>query len=277
MAAANEAYIQSEARAGKGRFMRLPALVQGLLLVLIVSLVGLLPPTVLDEVGVGLTPRVPWVAPVALAWMWLAWRILSRPGWRRDHLCVEHLQLSRWWTALAALAAGTGAIHAARMLSIRWIGEGDTRLPDISGYSTSVLLSSFLVTALTAGLFEEAAYRGFLRSVLEERYGGRLAIIFSALAFALAHISRGRGYFVVLPFVFVFGCLYGVVARRTGSILPGAVVHFGYNLLRLFERWLAPSPWFGTGGLAMVGIALTAMTLLLLPRRQELGTGIREK
>jgi len=46
-------------------------LFQGLLLVMGVTLVGILPPTIMDEIRVRLTPDIPWVALVALIWMWL--------------------------------------------------------------------------------------------------------------------------------------------------------------------------------------------------------------
>jgi len=123
------------------------------------------------------------------------------------------------------------------MADLRWLSLPDVRIPSLPACSVSVLLSSFLVTALAAGVFEEAGYRGYLRRVLEERYGPKAAILLSALCFTLAHLSRGPGFFAALPSAFLFGCLYGMVAWKTGSILPGAVMHCSYNLARLLTGW----------------------------------------
>jgi membrane protease YdiL (CAAX protease family) len=142
------------------------------------------------------------------------------------------------------------------MAALRWLAVPDVPIPDLPACSASVLLSSFLVTALAAGLFEEAGYRGFLRKVLGERYGAHAAIAISALIFMIAHLSRGREYHVVLPLVFLFGWLYGLIAWKTGSILPGIVVHFSYNFVRLLERWLAPPTHLGTGLMAGTGLGL---------------------
>jgi membrane protease YdiL (CAAX protease family) len=169
--------------------------------------------------------------------MWLVWRFLERPGWRRDHLAAGKLSFRRWIIALTALAAGTGAIHWFRVASLRWLGLPDVRVPSLPACSVSVLLSSFLVTALAAGLFEEAGYRGYMRLILEERYGPKAAIILSALFFTIAHLSRGPGFFAALPSAFLFGGLFGLVAWKTGSIRPGGIVHCSYNLVRLLAGW----------------------------------------
>ena len=242
---------------------RLPALLRGVLILLAIIALGIFPPTILDEIGVRLTPELPWVAPVALAWMWLVWRYLDRPGWRREHLGAKRLTSGQWLFALATLATGTGAIHAFRMALLRWIAAADVSLPNLPLLSTSVLLSSFLVTALSSAMFEEAGYRGYFLRVLEERYGWKTAVILSALFFMLAHVSRGHAFLVVLPFAFLFGCLYGMVAWKTGSILPGVFVHFSYNSARLLERWLSPQAYLGAKVLMMLGLVLAGATWII--------------
>jgi membrane protease YdiL (CAAX protease family) len=152
-------------------FRRLPTLVQGLLVLLTIIAVGIVPPSILDEFAVRATPKLPWVAPIALTWMWLVWRYLDQPGWRREHLSAKRLTGRQWLFALAALGAGTGAMHSLRMALLRWLGAPDVSLPNLPLLSVSVLLSSFLVTALSAALFEEAGYRGYFQRLMEERYG----------------------------------------------------------------------------------------------------------
>jgi membrane protease YdiL (CAAX protease family) len=107
----------------------------------------------------------------------------------------------------------------------------------------------------------------------EERYGWKTAIILSALVFMLAHISRGRTFLVVLPLAFLFGCLYGMVAWKTGSILPGVFVHFSYNSARLLERWLSPQAYLGTKMLAVLGLALAGATWIIFRGLPKDGAG----
>jgi membrane protease YdiL (CAAX protease family) len=152
---------------------------------------------------------------------------------------------------------------------LRWLGAPDVSLTNLPLLSANVLLSSFLVTALSAALFEEAGYRGYFQHLLAERYGSKTAILLSAFIFMLAHISRGRAFFVVLPLVFLFGCLYGMVAWKTGSILPGVIVHFIYNFARLLERLLSPQVYLGTQVLGALGLALASGTWIIFRRLPE--------
>jgi len=238
------------------RVQRIAPLLRGVLWVLAITTVGVLPPTILDEIGVRRTPRVPWVAPVAIAWMAFAWWLFSRPGPRRDHLSARRLPLRPWLVAFAILLAGTAAIHMLRMLGLRIFNVADVRIATLPACSASVLLSSFVVTALSAAVFEEAAYRGYLIRELLPHYGWKWAIGISALLFTAAHLTRGRDFIVVLPLVFGFAWLYGVVAWRTGSIIPGIVVHFSYNFARLLGRWRAPEIHITAPVLVSMGLVL---------------------
>jgi membrane protease YdiL (CAAX protease family) len=249
------------------RFLdRIPRLVLGVLVVLAISAAGLLPVTVLDDIGVRISPRVPWQAPIALLWMGLAWWYLDRPGWRREHLGAGRVPWRSFSGGLTALVAGTAAIHAFRMAALRAFALSDVTVPDVSSYSIAVLLSSFFITAVAAGLFEEAAYRGYLQRILFERHGPFAAITLSALVFATAHLSRGSEYDAALPFAFVFGCFYGFIAWKTGTIVPGVIVHSTYNVARFLELWLVPQPVLSATALLEVG-AILAVTAAWLTHR----------
>lgn len=242
---------------------RIVPLLRGILWVLAITAVGIVPPTILDEIGVRRTPRVPWVGPIAIAWMTFAWWLLNRPGTRRDHLSAKRLPPRKWLLALSILLAGTAAMHALRILALRIFNVADVRTAALAGCSTSVLLSSFVVTALSAAVFEEAAYRGYLIRELQPHYGWKWAIGISALLFTAAHLTRGRNFLVVLPLVFGFAWLYGAVAWRAGSIIPGIAVHFGYNFVRLLGRWRGPEIHVKSPLLVAAGLVLLSAASLL--------------
>lgn len=98
--------------------------------------------------------------------------------------------------------------------------------PDLSPYpTTSLRLSLLLVGPLVSGVVEEAAFRGYMQSQLE-RFGQVVAIGVTAAVFVLAHATHGLAMLAqVAPGYFVAGVLYGLLAWRSGSILPGIVVH----------------------------------------------------
>ena len=60
---------------------------------------------------------------------------------------------------------------------------------------------------------------------LEPRRGGATAILLSSLAFAAAHVGQGMAW---VP-LFFFGLVVGYLARQTGSIVPGIILHGLFN------------------------------------------------
>ena len=82
---------------------------------------------------------------------------------------------------------------------------------------------AFVANAVAIALFvpivEEAACRG-LGFRLLEAYGQGVAIVGSAIAFALAH-----GAVIDLPWVLVTGLGLGYLRSRSGSLYPGIVLH----------------------------------------------------
>ena len=89
--------------------------------------------------------------------------------------------------------------------------------------------ASVLVLALMPAITEEIAFRGYILSGLERAYRPRTAILLSAFLFAFLHamISLFQQFFPAA----LLGLILGVVAYRTGSLWPGAVLHFVNNAL----------------------------------------------
>ncbi|HVV57296.1 MAG TPA: type II CAAX endopeptidase family protein [Gaiellaceae bacterium] len=74
---------------------------------------------------------------------------------------------------------------------------------------------------------EELTFRGLGVSLLE-RFGRWPAILLVGVVFGLAH-----GLVVSLPVLMVFGAVLAWVRVRTGSVLPGMVLHGTFNLIAL--------------------------------------------
>src|SRR5207249_3254564 len=81
------------------------------------------------------------------------------------------------------------------------------------------------------------AFRGFILNGLRRRFRPWTAIFLSSFLFALSHMN----VFQFLP-AFCLGVVLGVLALRTGSILPGMGFHLLHNGLVIgsvwFQAWL---------------------------------------
>lgn len=204
---------------------------------LLIALAGIGPWVTLAGQNATVRPDLPWAALVTgaylialLAWLGGAGPPPSSAEQRRDLLGL--------WPARPRLdhtASGltTGAIVALLGgLYVAWIAIGQlSAVPDLSAYpTTSYRISLFVMGAITAGVVEEAAFRGYMLRGLERHDPGN-ALWITSLVFAASHITQGLGAVLMLgPGLFVASLLYGMLARRTGTILPGIVIHIAGDL-----------------------------------------------
>ena len=113
----------------------------------------------------------------------------------------------------------------------RFIQLGDSPMP---------LWVVWLVIGLTPGICEELFFRGLVFSGFR-RMGAWPAILVTALLFALAHASIYR----LMP-SFILGVLLGILRWRSGSILPGILMHATNNgLIGTMAQREDVAAWFG--------------------------------
>jgi membrane protease YdiL (CAAX protease family) len=94
----------------------------------------------------------------------------------------------------------------------------------------------YVTIGLLAPLTEELVMRGaILRSLLKDMRPW-LAIVLSALLFALVHMNP-----VQMPHAFLIGLLLGWMYWRTGSILPGVAYHWANNSVAFVLYHFYPS------------------------------------
>jgi membrane protease YdiL (CAAX protease family) len=146
-----------------------------------------------------------------------------------------------WWFPVAIGAATvTYAIATAAVLAI------DTyfKLHDLN-YLESFTQGGWsfpwavLGICVMPGIFEELAFRGVIFGALQRVLGSGEALLVSALMFAILHLSVPS-----MPHLFLMGLALGWLRLRTGSLLPGMLMHFTHNLLVLLaERNGSVLPW----------------------------------
>lgn len=199
---------------------------------LLVALAGVVPWILFARLNATVRPDLPWAALATAVYLvaLLSWLNGIGPPRATAMLRRDLLNLSPTGAKPEPNAGGlsTGAIVALLAgLYGAWIVVGwMTPIPDLTAYSTSSYRwSMFLMGPVTAGVVEEAAFRGYMQRGLE-RVDPANALWITSVVFAASHITHGLGAVVLLgPGLFAVSMLYGSLARHVGSIVPGMVIH----------------------------------------------------
>jgi len=184
----------------------------------------------------------PWFVPAMAAFLaagvsWLKWgtrprygREARRSGVRLNPVAprIFLFSLLAGWTTFFS---GAFAYVAYRMLSGLG-GEVPMTIPP--GPRISVL-SGLAMAAIVAGVVEEISVRGFMQGRLEKAFGVVPAIIVSGFVWALFHTNHSYFDAKLIDIATWFGIFFavsailGTIASVTDSVLPGMVVHAGFD------------------------------------------------
>lgn len=206
---------------------------------LLILAAGLLPWTLLAQVNARIRPDRPWAALVTVAYLGilLAWLHGFGPPMRTAHQRRKTLRL--WPPQRPSDAHGLTSevvVVLLALLYVAWIAiSRGSPMPDLNAYPTTFYRwSLFIMGAVTAGVVEEVAFRGYMQAGIE-RHHRENAIWLTSLVFVASHITQGTGALLIMgPGLFIASMLYGALARRTGTILPGMVIHVLGDLARVY-------------------------------------------
>jgi uncharacterized protein len=198
-----------------------------------IAAIGLAPWVASIRMNMRVEPETPWAAATTICWLVIMLLWLGGAGWPRRAAAFRRFHLRLWRPEPGAwsgdnLAAILGLCCALVGLTAIWILMSSGRAPaDLSEYpAPAIPLSILIVGPLVAGVVEEAAFRGYMQSHLE-RIGPTFAILVTSAAFTLLHATHGLIYLLaVAPGFFLASVVYGYLALKSGSILPGMVLHF---------------------------------------------------
>lgn len=202
-----------------------------------IQVIGTLTWVVLARLNARVRPDWPWAgaATIAVLVVMILW--LDGRGWPRRTSASRRFHLRLWRPDEGAwrgeqLATIMSLIAVMIGLSVAYVLSGTSRPPiDVSVYPTTAFRFSVLVMGpAVAGVVEEAAFRGYMQSHLE-RIGPMFAILVTSALFTLIHASHGLAYLLaVAPGFFLASLVYGGLAWKSGSILPGMLLHFAGDL-----------------------------------------------
>lgn len=124
-----------------------------------------------------------------------------------------------FWCVLAAIGTIIPSV---------WMQEQIPEMPDILESTFNSLMSQplgYMLIGVFAPVVEEVVFRGaILRALLGWTKSHWIAIIISAVMFSLIHFNPAQ-----MPHAFLLGLLIGWMFYRTGSIIPGILLHFVNN------------------------------------------------
>jgi membrane protease YdiL (CAAX protease family) len=114
-------------------------------------------------------------------------------------------------------------------------GQEQSVVNDLSNSHGAKLVVLVLVAGFIAPVAEETLFRGLLLRSLRRRYSVEVAIVVSALAFALAHLlgDASLGVLAIVPALAILGVVNGIAAVWTGDLSLSIPIHMGFNLVTL--------------------------------------------
>ncbi|MFO0889576.1 MAG: ABC transporter permease subunit/CPBP intramembrane protease [Isosphaeraceae bacterium] len=199
------------------------------------------------------------------------------------------------WPEPRYFALAVGFVVALNPLvnQLRWLVERWFPISSLIKQSVEQLMSqspslpvAIAVFALLPAVCEEIAFRGFILSGLQDRRRNRSAVVLSALMFGFLHVLLS--VFQQLFNATLLGVVLGMLAIRSGSLLPCILFHFLNNSfalvqsswIRLLEdvgaaRWIYRNPADGLyhGPWLILSLVVSAALLVYL---QKLGRKGRE-
>ena len=121
-----------------------------------------------------------------------------------------------------------------------------------------------IAIVIMAPIVEELLFRGAIEGHLLRKWKHPAgAIVFSSLVFGVVH-----GNWVQAPFAFVIGLALGWMYYRTGSLLPGILMHFVNNSTAVLGFLITDNPdatmvsEYGPQGAAWMAVAGAVVTVL---------------
>ena len=194
---------------------------------------------------------VPWaILPMAL-YLWAYWQVIGG-SWRastgaatrRAHLRAKALPAGVWGPALAAGALGFAALLALLVVAARLV-----RLPSALPITTppempaATALLLITMASIVAGVTEEAAFRGYMQSMVEWRYGVTVAILANGTLFGLLHFgNHPADVLLMLPYYIAVSAVYGGLTWAADSILPALTLHVLGDVAVLTRWWATGRP-----------------------------------
>jgi membrane protease YdiL (CAAX protease family) len=212
------------------------------------------------------TIPAPWsILPMIVA-LW-AYLKFFRGGWgsgkgteiKKINFRAIKLSPTIWKSGIAAAIVFVIIVQASFVITFRLLDFPSERFTAdykiLDSMPLWVAWAVLIMGSIVAGICEETGFRGYMQTPLEKKYGPRTAIIITSIIFMLIHLSHSWAL-PILPHIFFASVLLGILAYKTGSLIPGII---GHSILDIFDY----SIWWSdiTGGFQKQTIFRTGIDL----------------
>jgi len=176
-------------------------------------------------------PGVPWSLPATLLVMAAFWYYFTGGGYpaatravRQEATRLKSLPWPIWRAVVLPLLLSLVTVTSLRLALPSILSVEAPKIAiDLSSYPVATVIGLLVSLALSAGIAEEVAFRGYLQQPLEEAYGIVPALLLTGFAFWLAHADKAT--LTHLPFHLVASIVLGLSAYLTKSLLPAIIGH----------------------------------------------------
>jgi membrane protease YdiL (CAAX protease family) len=222
-------------------WFRIPLAIRAILIGLFVSTIGT---TAWPVIGTLIPPPISIL--IMIVFFWLYWKYFSGSWWpkitveaRSNSFRSIKLSPNLWKWGLVAAALFVILAQSSFVITFRLIdfpAESFT-----SGYNVDTLplwLAWLFVvmSSLVAGIFEETGFRGYMQVPLEEHYGPGVGVTIVSILFIVVHLHQT--WLPPLLFqIFALSVLLGILAYKSGSLIPGMIAHVAMDIFNFSYWW----------------------------------------
>jgi len=210
---------------------KLPVIVRGIIVGMIVQILGVMPIFWLLMANVQRSNEVPWAFFVGLIYLWVFWSYIKGKGWPNSTSKVrsKYVRFNTMDAKLRTWSIISGFLFTLTLagmiiwswLLVSWPTAQAELLQTFVASPKWTIIPLLALGALSTGIVEESAYRGYMQVPIENRHGPAIGIGVVAVVFALSHPLPPT----IVPFFIVGSLGWGVLAYLANSTLPGMIFH----------------------------------------------------
>ncbi|UAL49450.1 CPBP family intramembrane metalloprotease [Sutcliffiella horikoshii] len=152
---------------------------------------------------------------------------LKPHGLRWEEVGLRSFPKSYWkWIPVWSVVLIVSSILLVVAMDILGIGVDNSKTESLKLQVTWFTFTiAFLSAAVISPIYEEIFYRGFLYKWIRGKWGVGAGLIVSSLIFTIVHIPT----YNTLPVNFLSGVIFAWTYEKSGSIVPGMIIHAVFN------------------------------------------------